>query len=266
MTEPVLLEVDGGIATVTLNRPQALNALSDDMIPALVEVMAKVEVDAAVRCVVLRGAGDHFMAGGDIKGFHGRLSESTPAERGAHFRDKIHSLHPAIVSMRRMPKPVIASLRGAAAGFGLSLALATDLAIAADDAYFTLAYCLIGTSPDGGSSYHLPHIVGVRKAMEIALLGDRFDAKTAQALSLVNWVVPAADLEAETAKLAARLANGPSFALGQTKALINACIDNTLEDQLTLEAESFARSAATGDFAEGVTAFVEKRKPKFTGE
>ena len=207
MTEPLRLEVTDGVATVTLNRPEALNALSDDMVAALVEVMTRIEADPAVRCVVVRGAGDHFMAGGDIKGFHGRIADS-PAARGAHFRDKIHRLHPAIAAMRRMPKPVIASLRGAAAGFGLSLVLATDLAIAADDAFFTLAYCRIGTSPDGGSSYHLPRIVGLRKAMEIALLGDRFDAETALRLGIVNWVVPAGDLEAETAQLAARLA-GP---------------------------------------------------------
>lgn len=265
MTEAILLEVREGIATVTLNRPEVLNALDDDMIAALVEVMTRVEADEAVRCVVLRGAGDHFMAGGDIKGFHGRLAEP-PAERGAHFRAKIHKLHPAIVAMRRMPKPVIASLRGAAAGFGLSLALATDLAIAAEDAFFTLAYCLIGTSPDGGSSYHLPRIVGLRKAMEIALLGERFDAETAQRLGLVNWVVPADDLEAETAKLAARLAGGPGHALGQTKALLNASFDNPLEAQLALEAESFAACAATQDFAEGVTAFIEKRPAKFQGK
>ena len=266
MTDPVLLEVSEGVATVTLNRPKSLNALSDDMIGALVEVMTRVEADPLVRCVVVRGAGDHFMAGGDIKGFHGRLSETTPAERGAHFRAKIHSLHPAIVAMRRMPKPVIASLRGAAAGFGLSLALATDLAIAAEDAYFTLAYCLIGTSPDGGSSYHLPRIVGLRKAMEIALLGERFNAETARRLGLVNWVVPSADLEAETEKLAARLAKGPSHALGETKALLNASFGNSLEAQLALEAEGFASCAATDDFAEGVSAFVEKRSAKFTGQ
>ena len=265
MTETVLLEVSEGIATVTLNRPEALNALSDDMMTALVEVMARVEADPAARCVVLRGAGDHFMAGGDVKGFHGCLAE-TPAERGAHFRDKIRGLHPAIAAMRRMPKPVVASLRGAAAGFGLSLALATDLAIAAEDAYFTLAYCLIGTSPDGGSSYHLPRLVGLRKAMEIALLGERFNAETAQRLGLVNWVVPNEDLEAETAKLAARLARGPGRALGETKALLNASFDNPLEAQLALEAESFARCAATQDFAEGVTAFVEKRAAKFQGK
>jgi 2-(1,2-epoxy-1,2-dihydrophenyl)acetyl-CoA isomerase len=227
--------------------------------------MARVEDDPAVRCVVLRGAGDHFMAGGDIKGFHGRLTE-TPAARSAHFRDKIHSLHPAIVRMRRMPKPVIASLRGAAAGFGLSLALAADLAIAAEDAYFTLAYCLIGTSPDGGSSYHLPRLVGLRKAMEIALLGERFNAEAAHALGLVNWVVPGAELEVETAKLAGRLASGPGHALGETKALLNASFDNALPAQLALEAESFARCAATQDFAEGVTAFLEKRPAAFQGK
>jgi 2-(1,2-epoxy-1,2-dihydrophenyl)acetyl-CoA isomerase len=265
MTEPLLLEVSEGVATVTLNRPEALNTLSDDMVTALVEVMTRVEADEAVRCVVVRGAGDHFMAGGDIKGFHGRIAE-TPAERSTHFRAKIHKLHPAIAAMRRMPKPVVASLRGAAAGFGLSLALAADLAIASDDAYFTLAYCRIGTSPDGGSSYHLPRIVGLRKAMEIALLGDRFDAETAQRLGLVNWVVPAADLEAETAKLAARLARGPGRALGETKALLNASLDNPLEAQLALEVESFASCAATQDFAEGVTAFVEKRSANFVGK
>ncbi len=264
MTESILLEVSEGVATVTLNRPEVLNALSDDMIAALVEVMTRVEADPAVRCVVLRGAGDHFMAGGDVKGFHGRLAE-TPAERGAHFRAKIHKLHPAIVAMRRMPKPVVASLHGAAAGFGLSLALATDLAIAAEDTYFTLAYCLIGTSPDGGSSFHLPRIVGLRKAMEIALLGERFNAETAHRLGLVNWVVPSDELEAETVKLAARLARGPGHALGETKALLNASFDNALEAQLALEVESFASCAATQDFAEGVTAFVEKRSAQFTG-
>lgn len=265
MTEPVLLEVTEGVATVTLNRPEVLNALSDDMIAALIAVMARVGADPAVRCVVVRGAGEHFMAGGDVKGFHGRLAE-TPAERSAHFRDKIHKLHPAIVTMRRMPKPVVASLRGAAAGFGLSLALATDLAIAAEDAYFTLAYCRIGTSPDGGSSYHLPRLVGLRKAMEIALLGDRFDAEAAQRLGIVNWVVPSGELEAETAKLAGRLARGPGRALAETKALLNASFDNALEAQLAMEAESFASCAATRDFAEGVTAFVEKRAAEFQGE
>ncbi len=262
MNDSVLLDVSEGIATLTLNRPKALNALNDDMIEALLDVLPRVEADPGARCLVVRGAGDHFMAGGDLKQFQCRLTEQ-PDSRRRHFQEMIHHLHPAIVTLRRMPKPVIASVRGAAAGFGLSLMMATDLAIAADDAYFTLAYCLIGTSPDGGSSYHLPRIVGVRKAMEIALLGERFDAAEAERLGLVNWVVPAADLEAETAKLAGRLAAGPARALANTKRLLEKSFESALEDQLGAEAEGFADCAASADFAEGVTAFIEKRPAKF---
>ncbi len=167
--------------------------------------------------------------------------------------------------MRRMPQPIVASLRGAAAGFGLSLALAADLAIAAQDAYFTLAYCRIGTSPDGGSTYHLPRLVGLRKALEIALLGERFDAATARELGIVNWVVPGAALESETAKVARRLAEGPGHALAQTKKLLDASFERTLEAQLAAEAETFAGCAASADFAEGVSAFVGKRAARFSG-
>ncbi len=262
MNDTVLMEQSEGVATVTLNRPQALNALSDDMIEALLEIMPRIEADPAVRCVVLRGAGDHFMAGGDVKQFHGRLDEPAESLR-RHFEAKIHRLHPVVVTMRRMPQPIVASLQGACAGFGFSFMLAADLALAADDAYFTLAYCRIGTSPDGGSSYHLPRIVGLRKAMEIALLGDRFDAATAERLGLVNRVVPAAELADETAKLARRLAEGPSPALANTKRLLGASLDSALDAQLRAEAESFADCAASPDFAEGVTAFVEKRAAVF---
>lgn len=264
MNDTLLLDIEDGVATLTLNRPDALNALNADMIVALGDTVPRLETDPAVRCVVLRGAGEHFMAGGDLKEFHAHLEQ--PAEdRRRRFEAMIHRLHPTIISLRRMPKPVVASLRGAAAGFGLSLGLAADLAIAAEDAYFTLAYCLIGTSPDGGGSFHLPRIVGLRKAMEIALLGDRFDAGAAKDLGIVNWVVPAAALDEETAKLARRLAAGPVRALANTKRLLNRSLDSPLEAQLQAEAESFADCAATPDFAEGIAAFVEKRKPSYEG-
>jgi len=144
--------------------------------------------------------------------------------------------------------------------------MACDLVIAADTSFFTLAYVHIGTSPDGGSTFLLPRTVGMKKAMEIALLGDRFDAKTAQQWGLVNFVVPAAQLADETRKLAERIASGPSHALGNTKLLLNSSLGNTLESQLQAEGVSFADCAATRDWAEGVTAFGEKRKPQFRGE
>lgn len=264
MSEELLVEVRDRIAWVTLNRPQALNALNDPMRQALIEGFEALEEDDGVRCVVLRGAGEHFMAGGDIKGFHQRLGDG-PEALHDHFACGIPRLHRAIAALRRMPKPVLASVQGATAGFGLSLMMAADLAIAAEDAFFTLAYCRIGTSPDGGGSYHLPRIVGVRKAMEIALLGDRFDAATAARLGLVNFLVPRADLAAETERLARRLAEGPTLALAGAKQLINQSLDSDLATQLDAEAESFARCAASADFAEGITAFVEKRQAAFRG-
>ena len=156
--------------------------------------------------------------------------------------------------------------QGAAAGFGLSLILACDLAIAAEDAFFTFAYIKIGTSPDGSGTYFLPRTVGMKKAMEIAMLGDRFDAATALQLGILNRVVPAADLATETRALAERLAAGPTHAIANTKALLHDSWNNTMETQLANEAVSFADCAATDDWVEGVTSFAEKRKPVFRGK
>jgi len=263
--QTVLTATAGAVTTVTLNRPKALNALNRDLTLALRDAVFAAEADPAVRCVVIRG-GEHFMAGGDVKSFHERLqARASGAQTRAQFETFIHEVHAIIISMRRMPKPVVASVSGAVAGFGVSLMMACDLVIAADNAYFTLAYVHIGTSPDGGSTFSLPRSVGAKKAMEIALLGDRFDAATAERLGLVNRVVPAAALEAETAKLAARLAAGPTAVYGRTKALLNRSLGNPLEAQLQFEAECFSQSAAEPDFAEGVRAFVEKRKARFQG-
>ena len=265
MTEPVVLtSAAGGVCTITMNRPKALNALNRDLTLGLRDAVFAAEQDAAVRCVVIRG-GEHFMAGGDLKWFHETLSQHSGPGLKVKFEHFIHEVHAMILSLRRMPKPVVASVSGAAAGFGLSLVMACDLAIVADNSYYTLAYSLIGVSPDGGSTFALPRLVGAKKAAEIALLADRFDAATAERLGLVNKVVPAAELEAETQKLAQRLAAGPTAVYGRTKALLQRSLDHSLETQLQREAESFAQCATEPDFAEGIRAFVEKRKPTFKG-
>jgi 2-(1,2-epoxy-1,2-dihydrophenyl)acetyl-CoA isomerase len=258
----VTLAVVDGVATLALDRPKALNALDDAMAAAIAAAAARCEADAAVRAVVLTG-GEHFMAGGDLRSFAARLG--TDEGTTAAFEALIHRVHAGILVLRRMPKPVVAAVRGACAGFGMSLMMACDLAVAAEDAYFTLAYVNIGTSPDGGSTFALPRLVGTRRAMELALLGDRFGAADALRLGLVNRVVPAARVQGEATALAARLAAGPGLAIARTKRLVNASFDNSLETQLQAEAEAFAASAVTEDFAEGVRAFLAKRPPQFRG-
>ncbi len=259
------VSINNGIASLTMNRPEARNALSMEMRSRLCDTLHDLERDDSVRCVVLTGAGDHFMAGGDVKGM-GESIKKSPAEIRKQFMLHIHDLHPIMFAMRRMPKPVIASCRGAAAGAGVSIALACDLVIAADDAFFTLAYCKIGTSPDGSSSFHLPRAVGIKKAMEIALLGDRFGAQAAKDMGMINFVVPSAKLDAETDKLASRLASGPTHVYGNTKALLYRSLESEFESQLQAEAEYFSDCASRADFTEGVSAFIEKRKPVFTGK
>ena len=253
-----------GIATLTMNRPDARNALSMEMRKELSDALHDVELNESIRCVVLRGAGEHFMAGGDVKGM-GESIKKSPDEIKKEFMLRIHDLHPIMFAMRRMPKPIIASCRGAAAGAGVSIALACDLVIASEDAFFTLAYCKIGTSPDGSSSFHLPRAVGIKKAMEIALLGDRFDSQTAKDMGMINFVVPTDSLEDETNILAKRLANGPTHVYGNTKALFYRSLESEFEAQLQAEAEYFSDCASRQDFKEGVTAFIEKRSPRFTG-
>jgi len=232
------------------------------MMDALVAHTAALAADTSLRCVVIQGAGRHFMAGGDIRNFAAQL-ELAPAERSARFTRMIGRLHAAIEQLQRMPHPVLASVRGAVAGFGLSLLCACDLAIAAQGSYFTAAYRQLGLTPDGGLSYTLPRLVGTRQAMEIMLLGERFGVEDALRLGLVNRVVPEAELERTTAAMAAAIASGPTLATRNGKRLLRESLSQTLSAQLDAEAASFGACAATGDFVEGVRAFLDKRPPHF---
>lgn len=257
------LAVADGVATLTLNRPESLNALNLELIAALRDATARVAYDPAVRAVVIRGAGEHFMAGGDLKWFRSQLDHSA-AERQAIYENVVESVQSVVLRLRRMDKPVIAAVRGAAAGFGLSLVLACDLAVASESAYFTLAYRHIALSPDGGATWTLPRLVGMKKAAEIALLGDRFDARAALDLGLINQVVAEAEFDAAVAKLARRLASGPREALGRTKALLQQAFETSFAEQLAVEQRDFAACAARPDFDEGLAAFFEKRAAKFS--
>lgn len=260
MSDVVLVSVQNGVATVSLNRPQVLNAMDGEMMLKLRPIAESLQHDPSVRAVVLRGEGAAFMAGGDVSVFHRHLAE-LPELIVRWGRE----MHFAFLALRRMGKPVLASVHGAVAGAGFSLMCAADLAIAAADTRFTLAYTNIGASPDGGSSHFLPRLVGYRKAMELTLLPDRFDAETARTLGLVNWVVPNDKLVEETATLAQRLANGPTHAYAEAKRLMNQSLGTSMEAQMEDELAAFARCARTADLREGVSAFVEKRKPVFQG-
>ena len=264
MPDPILLERAGGVATLTLNRPEALNTLDFTMMDALVAHTAALAADDALRVVVVRGAGKHFMAGGDLHSFAQRLADA-PEARRAEFQRLIERLHASIEHLHRMPHPVIARVHGAVAGFGLSLMCACDLAIASDDAYFTSAYRHIGLTPDGGGTWALPRMVGMRKAMEILLLGERFDAGEALRIGLVNKVVPAAELDAAVDAWVASLAHGPVTAIRNAKRLAREGSDRPLSAQLQAEAASFAQCASTPDFVEGISAFIAKRKPRWNG-
>jgi 2-(1,2-epoxy-1,2-dihydrophenyl)acetyl-CoA isomerase len=250
------------VATVTLNRPAARNALDFEMMDALVSNLATLAGDESLRVIVLRGAGDHFMAGGDVRAFAEHIDEPS-TRRGEYFGRAIQHLHAAIEALQRMPHAVIARVQGAVAGFGFSLVCACDLAVAADDAYFASAYRNLALTPDGGLTFALPRIVGLRKALEILLLSERLDATEALRLGLVNKVVPAALLDGAVAAWATSLATGPPLALRSVKRLARQSFERTLSEQLQAEAQSFARCAASADFAEGVRAFIEKRKPRF---
>lgn len=261
---PLAVTRTDGVGTLSLNRPGALNALDFAMMDALVDATRELADDVSLRVVVVRGEGSHFMAGGDIRAFAGELSRGAD-ERRDLFARAVDRVHAAIENLARMPHPVVARVQGAVAGFGLSLMNACDLVIAADDAYFAAGYRNIALSPDGGGTYSLPRIVGPRRAAEILLLAQRFDAHEAQRLGLVNRVVPLADLDTEVATVVDALRHGPVHALRATKRLLRDSPQRSLSEQLHAEALSFGHCSAQDDFVEGITAFIAKRSPDFGG-
>ncbi len=255
---PVLLESAESVATIRFNRPRQMNAIDANLAEHFLAAARKVSDDPAVRVVVLTGAGKHFMAGGDLTVFH---ASATPATA----RALIEPLHEALLILSRLPVPVVACLQGAVAGAGLSVALSADLAIAADNCRFTTAYARIGASMDGSSTWFLPRIVGLRKALELSLLAEPFDAAEALRLGLVNRVVPEAEFAGASEAMIARLAAGPTHAYGRIKRLLRDSSERDLPSQLDDELEAFCQGTETVDFAEGIAAFLEKRAPRFTG-
>lgn len=253
--DSLIVRREGDIVRLHFNRPAVLNALDRATAQAFVHACRDIAADHSVRAVIIGGEGRAFMAGGD-------LAELQADPTGAALA-LIGPMHEAIVLLAEMRSPVIASLHGAVAGAGMSLAMACDFALAAEGTRFTLAYVNIGTSCDLSGSWSLPRLVGIRKAMEIALLGEVFDAAEALRLGLVNRVVPAAELEAQTLALAQRLARGPAHALAQLKRLIRTSLEHDLRGQIDAERTAFLSCATTDDFAEGAAAFLAKRPPQF---
>ncbi len=261
MKDGMLCAVSEGVATLTFNRPAVMNALDADMIHAFRAACERAAADPQARVIVLRGAGPAFVAGGDVAMFR----DNVPA-MATLVPELAAELHQGILALRRAPQPVIAAVHGAVAGAGVSIMLACDLVLAAAGTQFSMAYSRIGTSPDGGATWFLPRLTGYQKAMELMLLADTADAETMQRLGLVNHVLAAEQLSIEVEKLARRLAAGPARAYAETKALANRALHDGLAAHLDAEALAFARCAATADFAEGVSAFADKRKPLFKGK
>lgn len=249
---------ENGIVSLIFNRPQALNALNLEMSQALSSFCKSLLEDQSVRVLILRGEGRAFMAGGDIHAFVGPVDETAP-----RITEIMECFHDFIRMLRHLPIPVLACVQGAAAGGGLSIALASDFCIAADNAKFAFAYPMLGTSPDGGSTYALSRLIGAKRAAELIFIRDRFTAMEAKEYGLINWVVSSDRLESETMRIATQLAAVSRSAFAATKNLLRIAHGNNLDEQLEQEQAAFASCAAQPDFAEGVSAFLEKRLPKF---
>lgn len=257
---PVTMKVEDGVAWLTLARPDARNTVSPELAAALRDAAEACAGDDAVRCVVLTGAGRYFCVGGDID-----LFASAGASAEAEILDLAHTLHAGIHRLATMEKPLVTAINGPAAGAGLSLAILGDIAIAAASSHFTVAYSAIGLTPDGGASWWLPRLVGLRRAQEMVLTNRRIGADEAASIGLVTRVVADADLTIAARDVATLLATGATRALGRCRALLMASANADLATQLDTEAASIAAAAGGPEGREGVSAFLAKRQPDFSG-
>jgi 2-(1,2-epoxy-1,2-dihydrophenyl)acetyl-CoA isomerase len=259
--ETVNIYRSGTAAKLELNRPERMNAWNKTLGLELKDAVKTLATDEDVRAVLITGAGRAFTSGADLK----EGTDPTPAGHPDVYSVLTDRYHPIITGIRTMPKPVVAAVNGAAAGIGLSLALACDLVLAAESAYFLLAFVNIGLVPDGGSSLLVPSRIGFARAAELAMLGERLPASKALDWGLINQVWPDDELAAKADELIGKLADGPTKSYAGTKRQLNKWLYERGDEQLEFEAQIQQEMAESGDFAEGVLAFTEKRKARFTG-
>jgi 2-(1,2-epoxy-1,2-dihydrophenyl)acetyl-CoA isomerase len=260
MSEPVTLAVEDGLARLTLNRPEAYNTLNLALADGLMKAAMRCAHGRDVRAVLLTAAGSNFCGGGDLKSFHAQGDGID-----GHVREVTYLLHAACAAFARMDAPLVVACQGAVAGAGMSIALLGDLVYAGESAFFTMAYTAAGLSPDGGSTFLLPRVVGLRRAQELTLTNRRLTAAEAVDWGIATAVVHDADLQLHAAEIAHKLARGPSRAFGRAKRLLIDSFDTSFEAQMDREGRYIAASAAEPDGRAGVDAFVNKRKPAFTG-
>jgi 2-(1,2-epoxy-1,2-dihydrophenyl)acetyl-CoA isomerase len=261
MPYPTLLfDVRDGVARIMLNRPDAANAVNAELARDLMYAAMQCSEDAGIRAVIVTGNGPMFSAGGDLKGF-GAQGDNLPY----HLKEVTTYFHAAVSRFMRMDPPVVAAVNGMAAGAGMSLACGADIVLAAESARFTMAYTRAGLTPDGSSTYYLPRIVGLKRALELTLTNRMLSAQEACEWGLVTRVVPDAQLQEEAAALAGQLASGATRALGMAKRLLHGGWTGTLETQMEHETQAIAELSRSDDAKEGLSAFLEKRKPTFKG-
>lgn len=258
MTEPVLFSQQGGVATITLNRPDIGNALNREMARALLDVAIRCDQDAGIRVVVLTGAGRMFCAGGDVS-----LMLTAGDQAGSALSELAGMVHMTTTRLARMAKPLICAVNGPAAGAGLGLAIMGDIVLAGQSAHFTAAYGAIGLTPDGGATFLLPRLIGLRRAQEMLIFNKRVSAQEGAAIGLVTRAIDDVGLMDEVAAVAERLAAAPVAAIGTVRSQLLGSFGAGLETQLELEARGISAAAAGPEGREGVAAFNEKRKPDF---